>query len=229
MFLCLGIYTNPSLVEFAQNLVGTKPSPQIQFGSWNNDVSFVMNSTFVAACWVKTNYTIYGDDLSVGQPISVNVNVTTQATNWSNCPYIVSMSVEPQNTIKSPFIGDIGLSPRNNSIGQRFWSGTGLFEFNAAGPLIVSLYITALNNTGKFTTAILSNIIVPAIIIGPTGSAQIAFYANQNLSLTWFILFFASIDIALTLYDHSYEDVEATQAHTEPQHDRKDDECYCPY
>jgi hypothetical protein len=49
---------------------------------------------------------------------------------------------------------------------------------------------------------------IATIMIAPSGAVQQQTYENENLSLTFFILFFASVDIAVALSERIYETVE---------------------
>ena len=106
--------------------------------------------------------------------------------------------------------------------------GYGLFEFNTVGPVITTVTIYTLDKMDRLGTMNLGKSILSDLIIGPSESGQVLFYENQNFSLTLFILFFASVDICVTLYDHAYEDMEDPKNRAKDKDDQSYVDCYCP-
>jgi hypothetical protein len=217
-------YTNPSVTEFATTVRGVKPSLQTETETiWEPALSF-LNSTPVSYL-LQMNFTLSGNDLSVGQPVFLRINASAQEPIT---PYVASIAVEVENTFQSqtPYASIIELSALNKSLGERIWLGNGLFEFNTVGPLIVAVSVLTIDKTQKLSEADLGKTILPNLVIGPSGSGQVRFYEDQNLSLTLFILFFASMDIAVTLYDHSY--IEESKNRAKGKHDPAYGDRYCP-
>jgi hypothetical protein len=110
------------------------------------------------------------------------------------------------------------------------WVGGGQVEFAAAGVFGATVDITAIPapeywNVTKldFQTTMHFHNQTETITIAPHGNAGQQWYEDQNLSLTFFILFFASVDIAVTLYDHCYEVVTSNNNDTAQQKPKKEE------
>ena len=229
--LYVGITESPIILQWFAERSGIKPIPQIETGSWNEFPLLYPygNSTFVND-FVKVNYTVYGNDISVGQPVWLSVNATVQGpANLS------AIFVEPQNTFESPYGGSVSvnLNPSKDSVRQQIWSGSTLVEFNTAGPLIVIFSaVTSWQPVGhpeKWSTSTFTERnVIQDIIIGPSGSGQTAFYEKQNLSLTMFILFFAAFDIAVALSEHVYKDVKKAKDSANDKLNETNGRYYCP-
>jgi hypothetical protein len=206
-----GLATNPSVRGVASYMMGTKSPSQSESesDSFSTPGLFWLNSTIVSS-YVQANLTLSGSDLSLGEPVTleVNMSIAEPATK-----YVSGVSVEVENTFQSvvPYTSTIGLGGINESLGRRLWFGRGLFEFNTVGPLIVDTTIFAVDKADRLQTVGLGKNILSRIVIAPSGSGLMNFYQNENLSLTAFILFFASLDIGVTLYDHRYENAHDTK------------------
>jgi hypothetical protein len=102
----------------------------------------------------------------------------------------------------------------DNSSGQT-WYGNVLVKLAAAGVFGATVDVTVMPlpwywnaTSGSIVQTTMSfHDQMETITVAPRGTAQQQSYQNQDLSLTLFILFFASVDIAVTLYDHSYDAV----------------------
>jgi hypothetical protein len=114
--------------------------------------------------------------------------------------------MQPGNVAESPYgatiIGFNG--PSINSGGQTVWFGSGLVIFDVAGPLVATVTLTVYpaSATKWASIDIPFYTDIPEISIAPSGTETL-FYENQGLSLTFFVLFFAALNIAVILYDHS--------------------------
>ena len=224
VFFIGGIVANTSIPEFVAYIKGTKPGSQVEYGSSEGNVLFLLNSTMVSS-FVRINYTLYGADLSVGQPVWLLARASVVGPISRS---VWGISVQPENTFATPYVSVIELSTINGTFGQTFWSGSSLVEFNTAGALLTTISVAAQGEGGKPQYSTFKDF-VPDITIGPSGSGQVKFFGAQTVSLTLFILFFASLDIAVKIYDHSYEDLYTSEDRTEGQHNQPDDDLYCPY
>jgi hypothetical protein len=186
---------------------------------------------------VFVSFEVTGADLSEGSVVAVFVEVDFP----SNVQYkILDVRVRPDNAFmviyypsstpqpSQPVPSIIFVLPHNDSEGHQVWWGVTLVELGAAGPSGATVDITAIPtpeywNATKpdFQTTMQFHDQIETITIGPRGIAQQQLYEDQNLSLTLFILFFASVDIAVTLYDHCYDVVTTNKNGTSQQKPKK--------
>jgi hypothetical protein len=230
IFFIGGVATNPSVTTFASDvydyLTGTKTPPLTESDSFWASGVFLLNSTVVTSD-VQANFTLSGSDLSLGEPVTLEVNVSI---GQPATKYVSGVNVEVENTFQSavPYTSSISLGGRNESLGRRLWLGRSLFEFNTVGPLTVDTTIFAVDKMNRLQTVGLGNNILSKIVIAPSGTALMNFYQSENLSLTAFILFFASLDVGVTLYDHRYENADDAEDCTEEKHSKAYGDRYCP-
>lgn len=118
--------------------------------------------------------------------------------------------------------------PSNDSAGYEKWVGNSLVEFAAPSVFGATVDITTFptpeywNVTRpNFETTMHFHDQIETITIAAHGNAGQQWYEDQNLSLTLFILFFASVDIAVTLYDHCYEVVASNNNDAAQQKPKK--------
>jgi hypothetical protein len=173
------------------------------------------------------SYTATGNDFSVGKPILLCANITIQVSNPPQL-FFLSVYVKPDNafvqvdqtTGPRPTPSVIYLfGPTNFTIGTiveaKNWIGCSVTEIDNAGPFGATVYITAIPTPSFWNQASPSfqaekpfHTEIATIVISPSGAMQQQFYENENVSLTIFILFFASVDIAVALHDQAYETIE---------------------
>jgi len=199
-FVFLGLYTNPSIQQSIGNAMGSTPTPHAEYGM--KQFQYPINSTVTIT--VKISYEVLGEYLSVGKSVWLLSNVTV-----SGNPYFTVWGVymQPGNVVESPYgatiIGFNG--PSINSGGQTVWFGSGLVIFDVAGPLVatvtLSVYPTSATKWASIDMPFYTEI--PEISIAPSGTGN--FPENQWLSFTFFVLFLAALNIAVIVYDHSYD------------------------
>lgn len=127
-------------------------------------------------------------------------------------------------TSSTPIASTIVTSPSNISmnfegvptvVGQN-WVGKSFVEFATSGIFGATLVIYMLPSLefrnqaseASFQAWQYFHNDIVTIQIASSEVAQTQVLENENLSLTFFILFFASFDVAMTLYDHSYEPIQ---------------------
>jgi hypothetical protein len=195
----LGVYTNPSIQQLVGKAMGTTPKSQTEYGM--KQFQYPINSTVTIT--VKIACEVLGNDLSVGKSVWLLSNVTV-----SGNPYFTVWDVylQPANVVESPYgatiIGFNG--PSVDSGEQTAWFGSGLVIFETAGPLVatvtLSLYPTSATKWTSIDIPFYTDI--PEISIAP--SATDMFHQDQSLSLTFFVLFFVTLNVAVIVHDHSY-------------------------
>ena len=197
----LGMYTNPSIQQWVGKAMGATPKSQTEYGM--KQFQYFINST--VTIMVKIGYEVLGDDISVGKSVWLVSNVTI-----SGNPYFTVWGVymQPANVVESPY-GATTISfngPSINSGGQTVWFGSGIVIFDLPGALVatvtLSVYPTSATKWTSIDIPFYTDI--PEISIAPTRTEAL-FYEDQNLSLTFFVLFFAALNIAVIVYDHSYD------------------------
>jgi len=136
-------------------------------------------------------------------------------------------------TSSTPIASTIVTSPSNIStnfegvprvVGHN-WVGKSFVEFATSGIFGATLDIYMLPSLefrnqasqAAFQTWQYFHNDIVTIQIASSEVAQTQVLENENLSLTFFILFFASFDVAMTLYDHSYETVQRKSDETSKQ------------
>lgn len=145
------------------------------------------------------------DALNVGNPISVAVTVALP-TSLKNELLFLEVKINNaimynpfSNSTSTPMLSDMFMFPHNNSVsgGQ-----TVIFETTGMVSMTIEIdYIGIESSTGfsKYVT----NATFPNLQIGTGQEAQQLKSEDLNLSLTFFVLFFACVDIAVVFYDHS--------------------------
>jgi hypothetical protein len=213
VFLVAGVYINPTVVSWFSS-----PSKSTtEYGFTQFDIPNIVDTG-------QPNTALVSYSVSGNEPISEGNPTLLLAQVWFpfNTQYqILAVYVRPDNAfiyypstsqLSQPSPSFIVTSLTNDSLGRKVWVGAGSVEFAAAGVFGATVDIIAIP-TPKYWNA--THLNYPAtmqfhdqietITIAPSGTARQQVYENQNLSLTLFILFFASVDIAVTLYDHCYE------------------------
>ena len=195
----LGAYTNPSIQQWFGGASGTAPKSQREYGT--EQFQYPINSTVTLT--VKISCEVLGDDISVGKSLWLLSNVTI-----SGNPYFTVWNVymQPANVVESPYGATImGFNgPSITSGGETAWFGSGLVIFDVAGPLAatVTLSVYPTSTTKWIAIDIPFYAVVPEISVAP-GGTETSFSSNQGLSLTFFVLVFATLNIAVIAYDHS--------------------------
>jgi hypothetical protein len=186
---------------------------------------------------VFVSYEVVGVDPSEGSvadvfvevdfPSNVQYKILDVRVRPDNA-FMVIYSASPETALLQKVPSVIFVLPHNDSRGHQVWWGLTLVEFGAAGPFGSTVDVTAIpspeySNATKqdYQTTMQFHDQMATITIGPRGIAQQRLYEDQNLSLTLFILFFASVDIAVTLYDHCYEVVTTNKNGTSQQKPKK--------
>jgi len=203
VFGFLGVYTNPSIREWVGKAMGATPRTQTEYGM--EQFHYPINSTVTIT--VKIAYEVMGYDISAGNPVWLLSNVTV-----SGNPYLTVWGVymQPANVIESSdgatIIGFNG--PSINSVGGTVWFGSGLVIFDQAGSLVATVTLSVYPTSATKWTSIDIPFytVIPEISIAPSATGTL-FYGNQSLSLMFFVLFFAALNIAVIVYDHSYDAV----------------------
>ena len=203
VFGFLGVYTNPSIREWVGKAMGPTPRTQTEYGM--EQFLYQINSTVTIT--VKIAYEVIGYDISVGNSVWLLSNVTV-----SGNPYFTVWGVymQPANVIESPsgatIIGFNG--PSINSVGETVWFGSGLVIFDQGGSLVATVTLSVYPTSATKWTSIDIPFytVIPEISIAPSATDKL-FYGNQSSSLMFFVLFFAALNIAVIVYDHSYDAV----------------------
>lgn len=170
-------------------------------------------------------------DFVAGNPSAIVVQVTIETTLYE----IILVEVEPRNTVlvlypvppwdypnvppetSFGFSTEMNLRMVENSTFYQTWTGGEWVEFQAIGPLELTITITLLPRDifnidtdtwnafssqfpdSRFT----KNVVLEPILIQSGETVQQQIYENLNLSLSYFVLFFASTNIAVAIYSHS--------------------------
>jgi hypothetical protein len=224
VFLALGVRYNPAVLAW----VTPPPFYTTEYGYTHFEIPRFINMEVPDI--VYANYTLGGIYFVEGQPLLLRIYLTVDL----NVEYrILAIDVQPDNAFQMfilngrtypaifPTPSDIYLEPHNDSKGGQIWSGSSTIEFAAPGRFgaTVNLFLVPSNPFLEYLNRM--HIVVQnnmhfhnetaTISIEPSGQAEQFIYENQNLSLTFFILFFASLDIAVTLHEHSYKRVKARE------------------
>lgn len=236
--------TNPYLASAFSLLSGTEPKTKTEYGHTSFVLPLIVNSPYTDGVDVFYNATGY-DPLSANSPIliSVAVNILENSKQYQ----ILTVFVKPDNafevpseqtTSSTPIPSIIFTVPSNITmkvgaglvvVGQR-WSGKSFVEIATSGFFGATVDIFMLPSMefrsqtffqpwGHFHDEIVT------IPIAESGVSQQQVFENENLSLTFFILFFASFDVAVTLYDHSFETIQGKSNETSKQNSVNGDYC----
>lgn len=217
-FLILGASVNPTL----RSLITRPPTLTTEYGFTQFEMPQIVNSEEPKTVFVSYNVTGYepiseGDTVQVVVTVDFPLNLQYTALHVDVRPDNAFMVIfypasSPEPSRPTPSI--IWTTPivSSNSQGQ-MWYGNVLVELAAAGVFGATVDVTVIpvpwdrNATSGpiLQTTMPFHDQIETITIAPRGSAQQQLYENQDLSLTLFILFFASVDIAVAFYDHSYE------------------------
>ena len=170
-------------------------------------------------------------DFVVGNPSAIVVQVTIETTLYE----IILVHVEPRNTIRYllpvppwdypnvppetsfGFSTEMSLRMVENSTFYQTWTDGEWVEFQAVGPLELTITITLLPrdifyidtdtwnafNSQFPDSRFTKNVVLEPILIQSGETVQQRISENLNLSLSYFVLFFASANIAVAIYDHS--------------------------
>jgi len=187
---------------------------------------------------------ITGTDLVVGNPLDVNIELKIRTTSY----LINSIYAKPHNAIETPtIITDYHTgAPKQSYIQMQYepiytgiyelWNGSSFAQFEATGTVKMDIVfqvfptdelINDINFT-EFETTHLEEIEFEPIVIDSGQVIQQRTSENLSLSLTCFVLFFASLEIALTFYDHS-EDKEKKAEQEKKQYDNANPTAYFIY
>lgn len=226
--LCFGegYLTNPYLPKLPPN----KPT-SFQWGLGEKEFTLpnfihagIPNSVSV---WCNVS----GYNLVVGSPLYVAVAVEISTTIYQIIGVTVipsnALKCEPIAFENFPLIEPLTpsrfyLIPKGNGttffpFESKVYSGDDWVEFQAAGSVELTVTIELLptwdfmseyalwqNFTSMFPDNQYTLVVpLPSIIIESGSIVQQQVSYSLNLSLTYFVLFFASVDIAVALYDHS--------------------------
>ena len=203
-FLVVGIWYNPSFQDlFSQKSPAKSVIGMMQTFDLPPQISFSESATKYFG-EVLCNLT--SDAFVVGSQVLITVNVRLP-TAMKNKLYFLEAKID--NAIMyQPFSGpndipypcDIFMFPSNTE-----GTGAQTVIFETSSILSMTIKIDYEYPIGSATTMAeyTINASFPNIQIGTGQEAQQQVNANLNLSLTCFVLFFASVDIAVALYDHS--------------------------
>ena len=196
----LGVYTNPSIQRSVGNAMGVTPKSHAEYGM--KQFQYPINSTVTVS--VKISYEVLGEDLSVGKSVWLLSNVTISGNPFFT---VWGVYMQPGNVVESAY-GATTISfngPSINSRGQTVWFGSSLVIFDVAGPLVATVTLSVFPNSATKWESIDMPFYteIPEISIAPSGIGIST--ESPWLSLTFFLLFFAALNIAVVVYDHSYD------------------------
>lgn len=149
---------------------------------------------------------VTSDAFDVGNPILVSVEVNLP-TAMENKLYFIEVKVtnaimyipfSGQNDV--PYPSDIVIFPTNNSgVGSQII----VVETSGMLGLTATIYFEYPLGSPNLEVHYDIDLTFPNIQIGTGEEARQQITENMNLSLTFFVLFFACVDIAVVFYDHS--------------------------
>ena len=223
-FLSAGYLTNPYLPKLS-----SKKSTSLQ---WKIGTQEYTLPNFIHAGTPNT-LTIWcnvsSPSLSVGNPTSIVfvaettspiyniINIEVSAKNALRCEPI---AFENFPLMEPPTQSHFSLMQRgttNNITLSQMWSGGDWVQFQAVGPVELTVTIDLIptfdllrapDSWSEFSAMFPDNDYVLNVLFEPIqiASGEVAVQQesnNLNLSLTYFVLFFASVEIAVAFYDHS--------------------------
>lgn len=160
-------------------------------------------------------------------PILVSLEVIIPNPQFTLHVDLISIDVCPDNAVNyvsvyfsNPFPSpsEINLGMMYTDVFEQRWAGGQWVQFQAAGLLTLNIKINV-NPTEEIWNRVnwdhffskyspfTASVAIPSVSITSgevfQQQTQQQNYENQNTSLTFFVLFFASVDIAVVLYDHS--------------------------
>ncbi len=218
-----GLMVNPSVQEIFNPQPPSKSKSLLPQSFDIPDCIFPNKNHNIA---VECNVT--GTNFAVGEPINIYLRVNFDAT-ISKHYNILFVEGEPVNG-RDYFVNLISYESQtqqcyirmNNSTGTDFyqhWDGSNTAEFLASGQLTLKIRLVMLPteelyadiNWDTWNTDYVATLQYPDLEITSGQLIQQQSYADLTLSLTYFVLFFASVDIAVVLYDHSEDKDEDKQ------------------
>jgi hypothetical protein len=217
--LLTGILINPDIQKL------TLPSKQLQALTASKYYTAPTNLTSGNYnFWLlTTNATSY--DFVIGNKLQLRLMLQL----WGFKYPIDLITVEPDNCLlyfENNQDGTSNSIPVTSRIilsqfGDTEWFGSQAIMPETSGVLTVKVtikYFVNQDNTTLNTYTFAMDL--PRITIGTGLEAQQETYENRNLSLTFVVMFFASLDIAVVLYDHSEKKKESTTKEEHPNPDK---------
>lgn len=210
-FLFLGYETNP----FTPKIFEQTTQPKSITGLTEFDLPPILPDQSEKTVQVFCNIT--STNFVVGEPILVDFELQIPSTEVYR---ITSITINPHNAIRPssleyldepPTASRFYLEWTDSKTMYEIWSGQDETVFQAAGTLDITLdflrflndkYVNMINNTNydpKFST----DITIESIIIETGEVIQQERNENLNLSLTYLVLFLATIEITIAIYDRS--------------------------
>jgi hypothetical protein len=173
-------------------------------------------------------------DFAVGSPSAIYVEAIVP-TDWTYeisyvevIPYATRAYFPPSWNISNAHSGNIHLYMTSNETFSQTWKGSTTAIFQAVGPISLGVRILIFPTTklweqvnwSTFNPEFVTTLEFQSITISSEQTTQQQTTENLNLSLAYFVLFFASTDIAVTLYDHS-EDKDKNAQYSEEKQKEK--------
>lgn len=213
IFLLLGYWTNPYLPKpFREQPSATTISGQEEFELPNVLTDTVSSNVIHVLCNVTSN------NFVIDEPAYLYVEVSVGSAIYN----IVDVQVTPKNAIEyapfentssngMPVVTHLYLCEHSGDRNYDRWTGYDYIQFQASGALEITLsfYMSLKQglddpiNPIEYEREFSKDITFESIVIKSNESTQQKITENMNLSLTYIVLFFATLEIAITLYDHS--------------------------
>ncbi|HUW49290.1 MAG TPA: hypothetical protein VMW36_11155, partial [Patescibacteria group bacterium] len=177
---------------------------------------------------VTVYYNLTSTNFVENNPVEIALQVVIPNDSWLSYDItFVGVAVLPKNAIDYypanapnlyPLPSRFVLTLTSNDSIKQVWTGFQWVEFQSLGAITMKIelylrptleawnmidWLRYTTKYGPFTSDL--SLPSPYIESGRTAEQQTQqqIYENYNLSLTFFVLFFASIDIAIVFYDHS--------------------------
>jgi hypothetical protein len=229
LFFVEGYFTNPDL-----------PNPYRKSLSWkweSGEEDFALpkiiaTDTLTNIVRVFCNVTTY--DFTVGTPSLLDVSVIVP----KDINYVIDdIEVQPYDATEyfPPFVNisatranGMFLGLYSNLTFSEAFSAKEAIEFQSLGQVNLNIivfwspspFVWNMINWSTFSSEYATTLQFPSITIESGQTIQQQASENRNLSLAYFVLFFASTDIAIALYDHS-EDKDKTAEYQEEKEKKK--------
>ena len=228
VWLFLGVTVNPSFQSIFRPRLTLKPIVALPQSFDIPDYAFP-NVTYRVI--VRCN--VSGTNFAVGEPVGIYLRVSIESI-FSRYYDITNLEGDPVNSVdywlndwsNGVPVGPYpirGFIPLDNSTGDQSyhnWEGANTVVFLASGPLRISIKVATSPTIENQITAgpqvwnnsYTTTLQFPEIEIAPQEIIQQQISDDVTLSLTYIVLFFASVNIGVVLYDHSEDKDEEKQA-----------------
>lgn len=223
-----GYLTNPYLPNPFRRI----PPLRAEYGEGRFDLPKVIPTSLTNTVFLSCNVSSY--DFAVGSPAAIYVEAIIP-TDWSYeiafveaMPYATREYFPPSWNISNAHSSNIHLTMTSNETFTQTWKGSTTAVFQAIGPISLGVRILIFPDTNlweqvnwsTFNPEFVTTLEFQSITINSEQTTQQQTIENLNLSLAYFVLFFASSNIAVALYDHS-EDKDKNAQYSEEKAKKK--------